>query len=136
MKPKVAFICVHNSCRSQIAEALGKLFASDVFDSYSAGTETKSNINQDAVKTIKDLYAIDMNETQYSKLITDIPEVDIVITMGCNVDCPYMPSKHEEDWGLDDPTGKGEEEFKKTALTIEEKVKDLAERIKNKEIII
>lgn len=136
MKPKVAFICVHNSCRSQIAEALGKLFASDVFDSYSAGTETKPNINQDAVKTIKDLYAIDMNETQYSKLITDIPEVDIVITMGCNVDCPYMPSKHEEDWGLDDPTGKGEEEFKKTALTIEEKVKDLAERIKNKEIRI
>ena len=136
MKPKVAFICVHNSCRSQIAEALGKLFAWDVFDSYSAGTETKPNINQDAVKTIKDLYAIDMNETQYSKLITDIPEVDIVITMGCNVDCPYMPSKHEEDWGLDDPTGKGEEEFKKTALTIEEKVKDLAERIKNKEIRI
>ena len=136
MKPKVAFICVHNSCRSQIAEALGKLFASDVFDSYSAGTETKPNINQDAVKTIKDLYAIDMNETQYSKLITDIPEVDMVITMGCNVDCPYMPSKHEEDWGLDDPTGKGEEEFKKTALTIEEKVKDLAERIKNKEIRI
>lgn len=136
MKPKVAFICVHNSCRSQIAEALGKLFASDVFDSYSAGTETKPDINQDAVKTIKDLYAIDMNETQYSKLITDIPEVDIVITMGCNVDCPYMPSKHEEDWGLDDPTGKGEEEFKKTALTIEEKVKDLAERIKNKEIRI
>lgn len=134
MKPKVAFICVHNSCRSQMAEALGKLFASDVFDSYSAGTETKPQINQDAVEVIKDLYGIDMNETQYSKLLTDIPEVDIVIKMGCNVVCPYLPSKYEEDWVLDDPTGKDKEEFKKTALAIEEKVKDLAKRIKNNKI--
>lgn len=134
MKPKVAFICVHNSCRSQIAEALGKLFAADVFDCYSAGTEKKPQINQDAVKVIKDLYGIDVNKTQYSKLITDIPEVDIIIKMGCNVVCPYLPSKHEEDWGLDDPTGKGEEEFKKTALIIEEKVRGLAERIKSNKI--
>lgn len=129
MKPRVAFICVHNSCRSQMAEALGKLFASDVFDSYSAGTEIKPKINQDAVNTIKDLYNMDMNKSQYSKLIDDIPNVDIVIKMGCNVVCPYLPSKHEEDWGLEDPTGKGEEEFRKTALIIEEKVKDLAWRI-------
>ena len=134
MKPKVAFVCVHNSCRSQMAEALGKLFASDVFDSYSAGTETKPEINQDAVKTIKNLHGIDMNETQHPKLIGDIPEVDIVVTMGCNVVCPYLPSKHEEDWGLDDPTGKDEEEFRKTALTIEAKVKDLIERIKSNKI--
>jgi arsenate reductase len=135
MKPKVAFVCVHNSCRSQMAEALGKLFASDVFDSYSAGTETKPQINQDAVKVIKDLFGIDM-KTQYSKLITDIPEVDIVINMGCNVVCPYLPSKYEEDWGLDDPTGQDEEAFKKTALAIEEKIKDLAEKIKNNKINI
>lgn len=134
MKPKVAFICVHNSCRSQMAEALGKLFASDVFDSYSAGTEIKPQINQNAVKVIKDLFGIDMNKTQYSKLITDIPEVDIVVKMGCNVVCPNLPSKYEEDWGLDDPTGQDEEAFKKTALAIEEKIKDLAQRIKNNKI--
>lgn len=134
MKPKVAFICVHNSCRSQMGEALGKLFASDIFDSYSAGTETKPEINQDAVRIIKDLYNIDMNKTQHSKLLTDIPEVDIVVKMGCNVVCPFLPSKYEEDWGLDDPTGKSDEEFIKTARIIEEKVKDLAERIKNKKI--
>lgn len=134
LKPKVAFICVHNSCRSQMAEALGKLFASDIFDSYSAGTETKPEINQDAVRIIKDLYEININKTQYSKLLTDIPEVDIVVKMGCNVICPYLPSKHEEDWGLEDPTGKGDEEFIKTAKIIEDKVKDLAERIKNGEI--
>ena len=134
MKKKVAFICVHNSCRSQMAEALGKLFASDVFDSYSAGTETRPEINQDAVRIIKDIYDVDMNKTQKSKLLNDIPEVDIVIKMGCNVVCPFLPSKHEEDWGLDDPTGKDDEEFMKTAKIIEEKVNNLAERIKNNEI--
>lgn len=136
MKPKVAFICVHNSCRSQMAEALGKLFAFEVFDSYSAGTETKPRINQDAVRIIKDLYDVDMNETQYSKLLSDIPEVDIVVKMGCNVVCPFLPCKYEEDWGLDDPTGKSDEEFKKTAIMIEKKVKALAEKIKNNEIIL
>lgn len=134
MKPKVAFICVHNSCRSQMAEALGRLFALDVFDSYSAGTETKPEINQDAVRIIKDIYDVDMNKTQKSKLLNDIPEVDIVIKMGCNVVCPFLPSKHEEDWGLEDPTGKSDEEFIKTAKIIEDKVKNLVERIKNNEI--
>lgn len=134
MKLKVAFICVHNSCRSQMAEALGKLFASDAFESYSAGTETKPQINQDAVRIIKNLYNVDMNETQSSKLLQDIPKVDIVIKMGCNVVCPYLPAKHVEDWGLDDPTGKSDEEFIKIAKTIEEKIRDLARRIKNKEI--
>lgn len=134
MNPKVAFICVHNSCRSQMAEALGKLFASDIFESYSAGTELRPQINQDAVRIIKNLYNIDMNETQKSKLLIDIPEVDIVVKMGCNVVCPFLPSRHEEDWGLDDPSGKSDEEFIKTAKIIEEKVKDLAKRISHNEI--
>jgi len=134
MKTKVAFICVHNSCRSQMAEAIGKLYGNDVFESYSAGTETKPQINQDAVRIIKDLYNIDMNETQKSKLLSDIPEADIVVTMGCNVQCPFLPSKHREDWGLEDPSGKSDDEFIKTAKTIEEKVKELARRIENNEI--
>lgn len=134
MKKKVAFICVHNSCRSQMAEALGKIFGGDVFESYSAGTETKPEINQDAVRIIKDLYKVNMNETQKSKLLTDIPKIDIAIKMGCNVVCPYLPAKHTEDWGLDDPTGKSDEEFIKTAKVIEEKIKNLALRIKNNEL--
>lgn len=134
MRTKVAFICVHNSCRSQMAEALGKLYGINVFESFSAGTETKPQINQDAVRIIKDLYNIDMNEKQKSKLLSDIPEVDIVIKMGCNVVCPILPGRHIEDWGLDDPSGKSDEEFIKTAKKIEEKVKDLARRIENKEI--
>ena len=133
-KPKVAFVCVHNSCRSQMAEALGKKYGIDVFESYSAGTETKPQINQDAVRIIKELYDINMNETQKSKLLSDIPNVDIVIKMGCNVVCPYLYAEHIEDWGLEDPTGKSDEEFIKVAKAIEEKVKELAKKIKNNEI--
>lgn len=129
-KLKVAFICVHNSCRSQMAEAISKIFAGDVYEAYSAGTETKDKINQDAVKIMKELYNVDMEESQSSKLIDTLPTIDIVITMGCNVDCPWLPSRHREDWGLDDPTGKPIEVFIETAKTIESKVIDLADRIK------
>lgn len=134
-KPKVAFVCVHNSCRSQIAEALGNHLASDVFVSYSAGTETKPQINQDAVRLMKEIYKIDMEKTQRSKLIEDIPAIDMVITMGCNVNCPYLPCKHREDWGLDDPSGKSDDVFKETIRTIEKKVIELASRINKGEIL-
>lgn len=128
-RPKVAFICVHNSCRSQIAEALGKQLAAAVFDSYSAGTETKPQINQDAVRLMKQLYGIDMEKTQRSKLLSEIPPVDIVITMGCNVACPFLPCKHREDWGLEDPTGKGNDEFIEVINQIEKNILSLIKRI-------
>ena len=128
-RPKVAFICVHNSCRSQIAEALGKHLAVEVFESYSAGTETKPQINQDAVRLIKELYGIDMEATQYSKLIGDIPAPDIAISMGCNVGCPFIGRGFDDDWGIEDPTGKADEEFLKVIREIEEKVLALKERL-------
>ena len=128
-KLKVAFICVHNSCRSQIAEALGKKLAFDVFESYSAGSEKKMQINQDAVGIMKKLYGIDMEKTQYSKLVCDIPTPDILISMGCNVECPYSGMPFDDDWGLDDPTGKSEEEYIKVIKEIEGKVLALRERI-------
>ena len=122
-KKKVAFICVHNSCRSQIAEAFGKHLASDVFESYSAGTETKPQINQDAVRIMKELYGIDMEaEGQYSKLIGDIPEPDIAISMGCNVGCPFIGRPFDDNWGLEDPTGKSDEEFMAVMEAIRQKV--------------
>ncbi len=121
-KPKVAFICVHNSCRSQIAEAMGKHFAADVFESYSAGTELKNRINPDAVRLLKQLYGIDMETTQRPKMLANIPSVDVVITMGCNVECPYLPCKRREDWGLGDPTGKTDDEFISVIKTIEAKI--------------
>ena len=133
-KPKVAFICVHNSCRSQIAEALGKALASDVFESYSAGTETRPQINQDAVRLMKTLYGIDMEQTQYSKLISDIPEPDIAISMGCNVGCPFIGRPFDDNWELEDPTGKSDEEFKKVIDEIRVRIMELKQRLgKNRE---
>ena len=123
-KLKVAFVCVHNSCRSQIAEALGKRLVADVFDCYSAGTETKPEINRDAVRIMKDRYGIDMEKTQYPKLLAELPPVDIVVTMGCNVQCPNLPCRHREDWGLDDPTGKSDSEFLKTIEAIAKNVRE------------
>lgn len=130
-KVKVAFICVHNSCRSQIAEALGKLYASHVFDSFSAGTHLKDRINPDAVRLMKQLYGIDMEQTQRPKLLEDIPPVDVVITMGCNVECPYLPCKRREDWGLFDPTGRSDDEFIKVIKEIEAKIKSLQLELSN-----
>ena len=129
MKPKIAFICVHNSCRSQIAEALGKYYANDVFESFSAGTETKPQINQDAVRLMKEIYHIDMEKTQYSKLIDELPKIDIVITMGCNVECPYIVCSHREDWGLEDPTGQSDRIFVETIRIIEQKILQLKDRL-------
>lgn len=127
--PKVAFVCVHNSCRSQIAEALGKYLASGVFESYSAGTETKPQIDCTAVRLMKEEFQIDMEISQYSKLLDQLPPVDIVITMGCNVKCPSLPCRWREDWGLEDPTGKSETEYQKTIRDIYEKVLQLKKKI-------
>ncbi len=128
-KKKVAFICVHNSCRSQIAEALGKYLASDVFESYSAGTETKPQINQDAVRIMKKRYGIDMESTQHSKLISDIPNPDIAISMGCNVGCPFIGRAFDDNWGLEDPTGKSDEEFNQIITEIERRILQLKQEL-------
>ncbi len=133
-KVKVAFICVHNSCRSQMAEALAKELAGDVIEAYSGGTETKPQINQDAVRLMKDIYGIEMEKTQHSKLLDELPAVDVVITMGCNVECPYFPSRHREDWGLDDPSGHSDDVFRDTIKQIHKKVLGLRERIVKSEL--
>ena len=127
MKKKIAFICVHNSCRSQIAEALGKHFMSDKYDFYSAGTETKPQINQDAVRLMKELYGIDMEKEQYSKTIDKIPTPDIAISMGCDVGCPFIGKAFDDNWNLPDPTGEKDEIFIDIIKQIENKIKSLTE---------
>ena len=129
MKKKIAFICIHNSCRSQIAEAIGKHFLSDRYDFYSAGTETKPRINQDAVRLMKKLYGIDMEKTQYSKTTEKIPTPDFAVYMGCDVGCPYIGREFDDNWGLQDPTGHSDEVFISIIKQIEEKVKSLPENI-------
>ena len=122
-KKKVAFICVHNSCRSQIAEALGKYYGTDIFESYSAGTEIKSGINQNAVRLMKELYGIDMEKEQYPKSISEIP--DPVISMGCEVGCPYIGREIDYNWDLADPSGHDDEFFKKIIMQIQQKINEL-----------
>ena len=130
-KPSVAFICVHNSCRSQMAEALGRHLAAEVFESYSAGTEIASQINPDAVRAMKRLYGLDMEKTQRPKPLSALPTVDVVITMGCNVRCPALPCTRREDWGLEDPTGQGEAAFARVARQIEENIQRLIAALAN-----
>ncbi len=125
MKRKIAFICVHNSCRSQIAEALGKHLRGDEFDFYSAGTETKPQINPDAVRLIKQLYGIDMEQTQYSKTIDKIPTPDIAISMGCEVGCPFIGKVFDDNWNLPDPTGRSDEVFMDVIRQIERNIRKL-----------
>ena len=125
MKKKIAFICVHNSCRSQIAEALGKHLRGDEFDFYSAGTETKPHINQDAVRLMKELYGIDMELTQYSKTVDKIPQPDVAISMGCDVGCPFIGKAFDGDWCLPDPTGKSDAEFVEVIKAIELHIKSI-----------
>ena len=125
MKKKIAFICVHNSCRSQIAEALGKHLVGDKYDFYSAGTQTKPQINRDAVRLMKQLYGIDMEQTQYSKTFDKIPAPDISISMGCDVGCPFIGRAFDDNWGLPDPTGQSDEVFKSVISKIEKRILEL-----------
>lgn len=130
MKKKVAFICVHNSCRSQMAEAWAKELGSDEMEVYSAGTEKYHEVKPLAVKVMEEV-EINM-EDQYPKLLKDIPqEVDYLITMGCNVVCPFIPNEHSEDWGLDDPSGGPIEDYRKTRDVIKHKVENLIKGIKS-----
>ena len=129
MKYTIGFICVHNSCRSQIAEAWAKHLGNDIFEAFSAGTEEYPQVKPLAVKVMEEVDA-DMSGHK-PKLIKDIPdELDVLITMGCNVTCPYIPNKHTEDWGIEDPSGKGIEAFRKARDEIKGKTEDLINRIK------
>lgn len=133
MKKKVAFICVHNSCRSQMAEGWAKKLGSDVLTVYSAGTEKYHEVKPLAVQVMEEA-GVDIGG-HTPKLLTDIPEeVDILITMGCNVVCPFVPNSHSEDWGLADPSGGPLEGYIETRDLIKEKVEELIKRIKNNEI--
>lgn len=123
---KIAFICVHNSCRSQIAEALGNKILAGRYECYSAGTEIKDSINEDAVRVLKELYNIDMvSNKQYSKLIDSIPKCDIYVSMGCNVSCPNIEGGFTYNWGLVDPTGESDDVFIKVIKEIEINLNDL-----------
>ena len=124
---KIAFICVHNSCRSQMAEGWAKHLASDLFEIYSAGTEKYTEVKPMAIEVMKEA-GVDISN-QYPKLLNEIPEeVDILITMGCGVVCPFIPNSTSEDWGIEDPSGGTIEDFRIARDKIKRKVEDLINR--------
>jgi arsenate reductase len=115
-----------------MAEGWMKHFASELFDVYSAGTEEYPGVKPLAREVMEDV-GIDMSN-HISKLLSDIPnELDILITMGCGVECPYVPALHREDWGLDDPSGGPKKDFETTREIIKNKVLELIERTNNGE---
>jgi len=127
---KVAFVCTHNSCRSIMAEGFLKHYNNGQFEIYSAGTEKYSSPKPLAIEVMEDL-GIDMSHAR-SKLLDEIPnQLDILITMGCGVECPFIPTKHREDWELDDPSGGPKSDFEVTRDLIKARVLDLIDRIDN-----
>ncbi|WHH61165.1 arsenate reductase ArsC [Petroclostridium sp. X23] len=133
MQKKVAFVCIHNSCRSQMAEGWAKKLGSEVLEAYSAGTENYPEVKPLAVQVMEEA-GVDMSEHR-PKLLSDIPaEVDILITMGCNVECPFVPCSHREDWGLTDPSGGPIEGFRETRDIIKQRVEELIQRVKNNDM--
>ncbi len=134
MNIRIAFVCIHNSCRSQMAEAWAKALFDKRFEIYSAGTEDYPEVKPLAVKVMEEA-GINM-DAHYPKLLKDIPDtLDVLITMGCGVECPYVPTKHREDWGIDDPSGKPIDEFRKTRDIIKNKVESLIKRIDEGELL-
>lgn len=126
----VAFVCIHNSCRSQMAEGFGKTLGKGIFKAYSAGTEDYPEVKPLAVQVMEEI-GIGMSD-QKPKLLSDIPEkIDILITMGCGVECPFVPCDHREDWGLEDPSGGPIDGFRVTRDTVKAKVEDLIKRIES-----
>lgn len=133
MKKTVAFVCTHNSCRSQMAEGWTKELGGDILDVYSAGTEDYPEVKPLAVKVMKEA-GVDISGYRPKLLDEILKPVDILITMGCGVECPFHPAGYREDWGLDDPSGGPIEEYRKTRDMIREKVEKLIQRVMANEI--
>jgi arsenate reductase len=128
---KIAFICIHNSCRSQMAEAVAKHLAGDRYEIYSAGTENYPEIKPMAKSVLLDKGYHGVLK-QFPKTLEVLPKkVDVLITMGCGVECPFSPSKFRTDWGLDDPSGKDLGAFLQTLELIETRVKKLINDLDN-----
>ena len=126
---RVLFVCIENSCRSQIAEAFAKIHGAGKVEAYSSGSRPSGKVNPRAIEFMAEL-GYDLGK-HGSKALTEIPqlEYDYAITMGCGDECPLVKAKNREDWGIPDPKNLPPEEFRKIRGSIEQKVKALLERI-------
>ncbi len=126
---RVLFVCVENSCRSQIAEAFSKIHGEEAIEAYSAGSRPSGKINPRAIEFMREL-GYDLSGHS-SKSLSDIPKVefDVAVTMGCGDECPFVQAKEREDWDIPDPKELPPEEFRKVRDLIEMKVKELIIRL-------
>jgi protein-tyrosine-phosphatase len=125
VNPKVLFVCIENSCRSQIAEGFAKKWGAEVIEAYSAGSKPSGKVNETGIQLMQEK-GVDLSMHR-SKGLTDLPQVkwDYVITMGCGDACPFVPSKKTEDWGIPDPKNLPLDEFRKIRDQIEQRVQVL-----------
>lgn len=119
------FVCIENSCRSQIAEAFVRIHTTGNVEVYSAGSRPSGKVNPKAIVSMQEI-GYDLTK-HTSKSIEEIPDIeyDFVATMGCGDECPYVKAKNREDWNIPDPKNVTQAQFRKTRDLIEQKVKDL-----------
>ncbi len=123
---RIAFLCIKNSCRSQISEALCRHFAGDIFTCYSAGSNPGDAVDPTAVRLMQEIYGLDLRAMR-PKHLSDLPEIDIVVTMGCGVVCPVLPGTKRIEWHIDEPAGKDDDAYRLAIAEIEANIKTLRE---------
>lgn len=128
-RPAVLFLCVHNAGRSQMALGFFRWLAGERAISWSGGSEPADQINPVAVRAMAER-GIDIAAEQ-PKQWTDeiIRAADVVVTMGCGDECPYVPGKRYEDWDLDDPAGKDLDAVRPIRDEIERRVRGLLDEL-------
>ncbi|UCD36168.1 MAG: arsenate reductase ArsC [Nitrospiraceae bacterium] len=128
---KILFVCVENSCRSQMAEAFARIHGAGIIESYSSGSRPSGIVNPKAIASMAEVgYELSQH---ISKSLSEVPDIeyDYVITMGCGDACPFVLAKHKEDWGIPDPKNMDREGFRTVRDSIEKKVKQLVEQLKS-----
>jgi len=123
---RVLFLCLHNAGRSQISEALFARAASDCHEARSAGTTPGERVHPEVVEAMKEI-GIDLAARVPRGLSREDAEwADVVVTMGCGDECPYIPGKRYLDWDLPDPKGRPIEEVRRTRDEIERRTSALS----------
>jgi len=128
---RLLFVCVENSCRSQIAEAVARIHGKDQFEVYSAGSRPSGKVSPKAIESMREI-GYDLTK-HYSRSLREIPDVeyDFVATMGCNDECPFVRARRHEDWAIPDPKELSLEQFRETRNLIERKVIDILMQLKD-----
>ena len=128
-RPRVVFVCIENSCRSQIAEAFARIHGADKIEAHSSGSRPSGKVNPRAIEMMREV-GYDLGQ-HHSKALSQIPdaEYEYAITMGCGDECPFVRARRREDWKIPDPKEMPAEEFRGVRNLIEAKVKDLLNRL-------